>query len=255
MTWQANRARSSRMRIRSSLLAALLLTPASAWAQGLATPSVGVEATSDDRRRGLSWSDGRATIVADAAVPIGDFRIDVAAAGLRESRRHGGADLGIDAGARWTTEAGGWRLRAGGTGHIFVDRSALNYVEVQAGAAYTLGPASLDLAASYAPSQDAIGGDTLYLSAGLNAGIPATPVTIYAGIGRTIGDGSGERARRLRPDGDYWDYRLGAEYVLGPASAGARLTATSIDPDRVPVGRYTDRHLGAVLAGYVRLGI
>lgn len=244
------------MRIRPVLFAFLFLAPASAGAQGLPVPSVGVEATTDDRRRGLSWSDGRATIVADASVPIGDFRIDVAAAGLRDSRRHGGADLGIDAGARWTTEAAGWRLHAGGVGHFFVEGSGLNYAEIQAGAAYSLGPASLDLAGSYAPSQDAIGGDNLYLSAGLNAGIPATPFTIFAGVGRTMGGDDGDaRARRLRPDGDYWDYRLGAEYVLGPATAGARLTTTSIDPDRVPAGRYTDRHLGTVLAGYLRLGI
>jgi hypothetical protein len=125
----------------------------------------------------------------------------------------------------------------------------------QAGAAYALGPASLDLYASYAPSQAAIGGDNLYLSAGLDSGIPATPVSVYAGVGRTIGGGAGDRARRLRPAGDYWDYRLGAEYVLGPGTLGLRLTTTSIDTDALPPGAFVDRDVGTRVAGYLRLSL
>jgi hypothetical protein len=242
------------MHVREGLAAAFLCLPLPVAAQGLVTPSASIEATTDDRRRGLGWSGGGATLIVDAAVPIGEhFQID-AAAGLRGSRRHGGADLGVDAGARWLGEVAGWRLRAGGVGHVF-DRGGLTYGEAQAGAAYSLGPATLDLAAAYAPTQRAIGGDNLYLSAGLDAGIPATPVTLYAGVGRTIGGSNGDpRARRLRPDGDYWDYRLGADYVLGPATAGLRLTLTSIDEDRVPRGAFTDRNVGEVLSGYVRFG-
>lgn len=243
------------MRFRPLAFALLSLAASPAAAQGLATPSVGIEATTDDRRRGLSWSGGRATLVADAAVPIGSaLRVDVAAAGLRDSRRHGGADVAIDLGGRWTGEVSDWRLRAGAAGHLFAGVGGLNYAELQAGGAYTLGPVSLDLAANYAPSQRAIGGDNLYLSAGLDAGVPATPVTVYLGGGHTSGGGDGIRAQRLRPGGNYWDYRVGAEYVLGAATAGARLTGTSIDPGDVPAGPYVDRHFGTVIAGYVRIG-
>ena len=41
-------------------------------------------------------------------------------------------------------------------------------------------------------------------------------------------DGSG-RANRLRPGGDYTDFRLDADYVVGPVTLGASFTTTTID--------------------------
>ncbi|WP_204283871.1 TorF family putative porin, partial [Klebsiella pneumoniae] len=65
----------------------------------------------------------------------------------------------------------------------------------------------------YAPSQSAIGGDNLYLFASANAGIPATPLSASATLGHSTGSTDDPvRAARLRPLGDYTDWRLGMEY-------------------------------------------
>ena len=58
----------------------------------------------------------------------------------------------------------------------------------------------------------------------------AAVVALAAGFGRSTGrdDGSG-RSQRLRPCGDYSDFRLDADYVRGVFSMGASVTATTID--------------------------
>ncbi len=75
--------------------------------------------------------------------------------------------------------------------------------------------------AAYAPDQDAIGGDNLYLYGQASAGIPTTPVTINAKLGRSNGS--------LAPGaGSYVDWSVGADYVLGPLTLGARYVDTDI---------------------------
>ena len=242
------------MRAGRVVLAVALVVPAvPAAAQSVAGPTLAVEAATDARVRGLSWSDGRAAIAAAVAVPLGDLRIEARAATLRDSRRHGGADAGLDLAARYTRELGGWRASAGVVHHSFLDRARLNYVELEAGGGYLIGPLDLALSASYAPSQGAIGGDNLYLRAGAAAGVPGTPWTVYGHVGRSIGDDGRERATRLRPGGgDYTDWRLGAERVIGPLTLGAAVTGTSIDTP-VASTAFTDRHVGTRLAATARV--
>lgn len=233
------------------LAAALCCVALPAQAQD-AAPVVEVEATSDARVRGLSWSDGKPTLAASVWAPLGGgVEADARVTALRDSARHGGAEAGVDAALRYVAYTGGWRLSAGLAGHAFPGVRGLHYGEVEARAGYTLGPATVSAGAAYAPRQAAIGGDNLYLSASAQAGVPGTPLTLLAGLGHSSGSGDGRaRARRLRPDGSYWDWRVGAEYVRAPFAVGARLTGTSVDDAR---GRYVDRHTGTQASGYVRV--
>ena len=230
---------------------ALAVPAVPAAAQTVAGPTASIEATSDARARGLSWSDGRPALAATVAVPLGDVRVEARGMTLRGGDRHGGADLGLDLAARYTHDLGGWRATAGVVHHAF-DRARLNYAELEAGAGYLIGPLDLALTAAYAPTQGAIGGDNLYLRAGAAAGVPGTPWTLYGHVGRSIGPEGRERATRLRPGGDYTDWRLGAERVRGVLTLGVAATGTSIDTP-VAATRFTDRHVGTRLAATARV--
>lgn len=233
-------------------LAALLLVEGVASAQ--VGPAFGLEVTSDQRRRGLSWSDGRPTAEASISVPAGEaVTLAAGATALRDSRRHGGADVGVDLAAHVDQDVGLARLSGGVTGHVFLGASQLSYVEIDGGVSQSLGPAQLSLGASYAPPQDAIGGDNLYLHAGLDMGLPGTPLSFYGRIGRSSGSADDPvRARRLRPDNHYWDHAIGVDYLAGPFALGLRYSATTIEA--ADAGQaYMDRHHGARLAGSLRV--
>jgi hypothetical protein len=220
-----------------------------------AAPTVSFEAETDHRERGLSWSDGKAAIGASASVPLTyDLGIDLDAVTLRDSARHGGADLGLTLAPRYTLRSGGWDFTAGLRGNVFVGRSGTSFVELTGEVARTLGPAQLVVGAAFAPSQDAIGGSNLYLDAQLSASIPGTPVTLYGGLGHTSGTFNGDpRVARLRPGGDYLDHHLGVEYTDANLAAGLRYSGTSIGADEVdPPSRWTDRHYGSRIMAYLR---
>lgn len=247
----------------TSLIAALAgaLLPASVAAQSAAA-SVALEATSDLRERGLSWSAGKAAIRADATVPLTEsLSLDLEAASLRSSARHGGADLDLTVSPRIDLASrGGWTLSAGANGRAFLGASGLGYGELTSDLSYSIGPARLGIGASFAPSQKALGGSNLYLEANATIGVPGTPLTVYGGGGYSSGSTrsgllAAERVQRLRPDGAYWDHYLGAEYQYDRLALGLRYTGTSIDAAPLPrdgTGRYLDRHTGSRVTAYLR---
>lgn len=247
------------MRFSRYLVAALCggLLPAGAQAQSGAqsAPTFSLEAETDHRVRGLSWSDGKAALSAAASIPVTyDLGVDLDAVTLRDSPRHGGADIGLTVAPRYTLRSGGWDVTGGLRGNVFVGRSGTSYVEITGDVARTLGPAQLIVGASFAPAQDAIGGSNLYLDAQLSTSIPGTPVTLYGGIGHTSGSTRDPvRAARLRPGGAYLDHHVGAEYTDANLALGLRYSGTSIGRDEVDrFSRYADRHHGARVMAYLR---
>ncbi len=205
-----------------------------------------IEVASDERRRGLSWSDGEPVVRGSVAVQAtSDLSFDATATSLWQSDRHGGADAVVDLGTSFTQQLGAWRLSARGVYHLFPGASGQGYGEVGAGAAFLIGPANIDLNANYAPKQGSIGGDNLYLSASASAGVPGTPLTVSAHIGRSSGSVRDEDgAARLRPSGTYWDHGVSIDYLQRRWFAGLRYANSSIDGAR---------HSGASLIG--RAGI
>ncbi len=238
---------------RAMILAALSLIGGAAQAQSL--PDAGVEVTNDERRRGLSWSEGRASLSGDAAVTLGGIDLDARVAALRESDRHFGADAVADIGAAVGRSLGPVELRALAIGHVFAGADArADYGEVGVEARYTLGPVEASAGATWAPPQRAIGGSNLYLSAKAVAGIPATPFTLVASVGRSSGSVDDPvRASRLRPGGTYSDWRLGVDHVTGPLTLGVDYVGTDLRDDAVmpPVG--DRRHSGDALVARARL--
>jgi hypothetical protein len=217
-------------------LALLLLASASASPGFAASP--GVEASTDLRRRGISWSDGKPALEAFAAIPISaGLSLQAGAATLRASPRHGGADLLINGALRYTHQPDAWTLWAEVQGLGFAGASGQNYAQFRANVARGIGPLQLQASADWAPSQSAIGGSNTYLGARATTGIPGTPISLGASIGRSLGsnDGTG-RAQRLRPGGNYTDYRFDADYIRGAVAFGASLTTTSINTANSPPG-------------------
>lgn len=218
------------------MAAAALAVAGPAWGQ--AAPVVGVEAATEESRRGLSWSDGRAAVSADVFASLGALEGSARVTSLRDAARHGGAEAVADLGIGSSWELGGVTLGARGTAHLFAGaRRDMDYGEVTGDLAYSYGPLRLVAGASYAPHQDAIGGSNLYLSADASAGIPTTPVTLGAHVGRSSGDGDGNpRAGRLRPGGRYMDWRLSADYVIGRLTFGVDYVGTDIGRADRPAG-------------------
>lgn len=198
-----------------------------AWAADW-SPSLSATLSSDERRRGLSWSDGRPAISGRVSLqPADGLSLSVAGTSLRGSARHDGASAAIDSAIVYSRSFGPIRADAQISHHAFPGHGGANYVELGGGAGTTIGPVQLDLFGLYAPSQDAIGGDNLYLAASASLAVVGTPFTIGAQVGRSSGDSDDPvRSARLRPHGRYTDARLRLDYVAGPFTLGVDLTDT-----------------------------
>lgn len=235
--------------------ATALCSPAAAMAQR--SLGAGIEATNDEVRRGLSWSEGRASVSADALLSVGAIEASARVAALRGSARHDDADGVVDLAVGTGWDLGAIRVRASATGHLFTGAaSKMDYVELGGSAGFGLGPAQITGGAIYAPSQDAIGGDNLYVYAGLDTGIPGTPFTVVAEIGHSGGSVDDPlRAQRLRPGGTYTDWRIGVEHRTGPLTLGLSYIGTDVDRNAA-TGPFADaRHAGDKIVGRVRMGL
>ncbi|WP_258042795.1 TorF family putative porin [Sphingomonas sp. NBWT7] len=218
-------------------------------ATGQVSLGASVEASTDERRRGISWSDGDLAPAASvrAGLPAG-FDLGVRLTGTRGDPRHGGADAVADVTSGFGGDIGsGLRLDGFVTGHLFVGAAErLDYVEGGLGASYLLGPAEIGVDARYAPDQAAIGGDNLWVGARARVGVPATPFTLHGGVGHSSGSvDDPRRAARLRPGGSYADWSLGVDHITGPLTIGVVYTGTDIARDRLVASRFAGaRHVG-----------
>jgi len=216
------------MRLRAAAILSGLLLGGHAAEAADWSPSLTATATSDDRRRGLSWSDGRpAAGVRLSLSPAEGFDLSLAGTTLRGGARQDGASLGIDSALVYRRDFGAIRADAQISHHAFPGHGGAGYVELGGGAGTTIGPAQIDLFALYAPKQAAIGGDNLYLAVNASVALIGTPFTITTQIGRSSGDSDDPvRSARLRPHGRYVDALLRLEHRRGPLSFGIDLTET-----------------------------
>ncbi|WP_191229038.1 TorF family putative porin [Aurantiacibacter xanthus] len=205
--------------------------------------------STDYRVRGLSWSDGKAAAQVHVSVPVGtSFDLGAQVTTLRNSPRHGDANVGVDLHAGYTGGSGLLRWYAMGVARLFPGSTGENtYVEGQAGANLAYGPAEIGVMTAFAPSQDAIGGNNFYIQLNAQAGIPGMPVTVFGHVGKTSGSVDDPlKAQRLRPAGAYTDWALGADYHLAPLVLSLTYSDTDIAQADLPAGPMAD-HTGARL--------
>jgi Bacterial protein of unknown function (Gcw_chp) len=241
--------------LRAGCTALLALVAAPAHAQLVPSLSGGVELSTDESRRGISWSENQLTASGDVSAGIIGFDASARVAMTRESVRHAGADTVVDLEAGRRFGLGPVSVRGFVTGHLFTGAArAMDYVEFGGTGSFTFGPVELRAGATYAPDQGPIGGDNLYLNAGASVGIPSTPFTVSGAFGHSSGSTDDARAARLRPGGDYSDWRIGVEHITGPLTLGVDYVGTDIDTDSVVTSPYADlRHAGDRVMGRARL--
>jgi uncharacterized protein (TIGR02001 family) len=145
----------------------------------------------------------------------------------------GEASTEVDLYAGYSTEvAPGVKIDAGVLYYWYpgVDAFDTDFFEPYASVTGSIGPVNVKVGAAFAPKQDAIGDESnLYLYADPSIGIPGTPVTLKAHIGRSSGD-----SFLTLGNEDYLDWSIGADVKLfGPLTAGVAYVDTDLDKDDV----------------------
>ena len=228
-----------------------LITPTFAQDVG----SVTLEMMSEEERRGLSWSEGRAALAGDIRVSRGRLDASARVVTLRNSVRHGGADAVVDLSVGTDWDLGAVRIRTDATGHAFAGaRGRMDYVEAGVSASYAYGPLYATAGVIGAPSQRAIGGSNVYVYANANAGIPGTPLTMLTEVGHSSGSvRDPSRVQRLRPGGSYINWRLGLEHRRDRLTIGVDYIGTDVSRTAT-ASRFADqRNAGDRIVGRVQV--
>ena len=110
------------------------------------------------------------------------------ASGSPRSRATADTNVEADVYAGYAGEAGPVDYEVGAIAYLYPGGDGTgNVYEGTGSLAYTFGPATARLKANYAPDQENLAGDNFYLSAEARVGIPTTPFTLFAQVGRERG--------------------------------------------------------------------
>ncbi|WP_010216276.1 TorF family putative porin [Sphingomonas sp. PAMC 26621] len=202
-----------------------------------------VAVVSDYRFRGVSQSDeeiavqGGVTLTHESGFYGGFWGSNLAGWGT-----FGGANLELDVIGGYKRPLAGGTVDVGLTWYMYPGGAAnTDFGEPYVKYSGTVGPATLLAGVAYAPKQRALGNfsatpqsrgqsqDNLYLWGDAAVGIPTTKLTAKAHIGHSNGNpGLGPNGTSVAPTGDYWDWLLGLDYVIGPVTLGAAYVDTDI---------------------------
>ncbi|MBV8971761.1 MAG: hypothetical protein JO290_05670 [Sphingomonadaceae bacterium] len=211
--------------------------------------SVAGDVLSDYRFRGVSLSDRQPVADGTLSGQAGPWFAGVEA--ISSSRGRYAVETRsaeVDLSAGWSRSFGLLTPSVGAIGYLHPGGEAANG-EVFASLAGALGPATLTLAANYAPDQGAAPGGNLYLQARAAAAIPTTPLTLRAAVGREAGAFAGFRASGT--GGVKTDWRAGVEArVLRVVVLG--LDYVGNDLPRIAPGRLQKNREDGVVA---RVGV
>lgn len=167
-----------------AIVAASVATRAAA-----ATFDLSAYAMSDYRYRGISLSDRQPVVDGSVAASTGSWFAGVealSASRLRTPDRPTRRSAEIDVSAGWSRAIGVVTPTAGAIVYTYPGGGPA-IGEGFATLAGALGPATLTVGANYAPDQTAARGGNLYLFTRAAAGLPGTPLTLHASVGRERG--------------------------------------------------------------------
>lgn len=161
--------------------------------------SANIGVVSDYRFRGLSYSDRDPAIQGgiDVSHKSGLF----AGTWASSIADYGGANVELDFYGGYAGSAAGLDYSFTFLGYVYPGGHGVNYYELKGAVGKTIGPASVELALFWVPDQDSYPGDNIYTSISADVGVPNTPFTISAAVGRETG-GYDEK----------WDWQAGVSY-------------------------------------------
>lgn len=188
-------------------IAAVLAVSLGASSAGAVEIDASAALATDYRFRGISLSNGHPVVEAsiEASIPKGWFAGAEAIVGASprspvRTRRH---DAEIDLTAGWSRSLGLLTPSVGVIGYVFPGGGETANGEVFGALEGALGPATLTVGVNYAPDQAAAPGGNFYTFARARAGIPATPFSLSASVGREAGAFADGRVKI--------DYSVGAD--------------------------------------------
>lgn len=213
------------------------------------TVSGSVALVSDYRFRGVSMTDKEMAVQAGIQVDhASGLYIGTWASNLSGWGTFGGSNMELDIYAGFATEISpGISVDVGATWYMFpggLDNT--DFVEPYVKLSGSIGPAEITAGVAYAPKQEALGAwydsamsagydnpgdknDNLYLFLDGSVGIPDTGLTLSAHIGYSDGNpGLGPWGTSPAPTGKYVDWKLGADYALGPLTLGVAYIDTDL---------------------------
>lgn len=203
----------------------------------------------DYRFRGVSMTDKEMAVQAglevghESGIYVGTWASNLSGWGT-----FGGSNMELDIYGGFATEiSSGVTVDVGLTWYMFpggLDNTdfAEPYVKVSG----DVGPASLQVGVAYAPKQQALGAwynsaasldydnpgakhDNLYLWGDASTSIPNTGLSVSAHLGYSDGNpGLGPWGTSPAPTGDYLDWKLGADYAIGPVTLGVAYIDTNL---------------------------
>jgi uncharacterized protein (TIGR02001 family) len=180
---------------------------------------------SDYRFRGVSQSDRDPS--AQVSVDI-TYRGFYAGAWASSIARTADTNVELDLYAGYAGTAGPVEYEVGAIAYLYPGGDGTgNAYEATGALSYRLGPVVAKLSAFYAPDQENLAGDNLYLSAEAKVGIPATPFTLFGQFGRERGSFYGRKH----------DWSFGAEYTRGPFTASLGYFDTDLNGVTSGLGR------------------
>ncbi len=203
-----------------------------------------VALVSDYRFRGVSQSDkgfalqGGVTVNHESGVYAGFWGSNLAGWGT-----FGGPNLELDLFGGVKKTIGNGTIDVGLTWYMYPGGSSkTDFAEPYVKLSGTVGPATLLAGVAYAPKQQALGNwsntpqsrignsnDNLYLWGDASSGIPGTALTLKGHIGYSKGNpGLGPNGTSVAPTGEYVDWLLGADYLVGPVTLGVAYVDTDI---------------------------
>ncbi len=170
--------------------AACLIALARAAPAAAASFDASAEVVSDYRFRGISLSDRHPAAEASVGASLGDGFLGVeaiSASRVRSPYRLSRQDAEVDLSAGWSHTFGLLTPTAGVIAYLRPGGGEAANGELFATLAGALGPATLTVGGNYAPGQAVAHGGNLYLFTKASAGIPGTPLTLHASVGRERG--------------------------------------------------------------------
>lgn len=198
---------------------------------------------SDYRFRGVSQSDKHMAVQGGLTVTHATgLYASVWGSNLAGWGAFGGSNMELDLVGGFKRPIGGATVDVGVTWYMYPGgASNTDFAEPYIKLSRTVGPLSLLAGVAYAPKQEALGNfsntpssrgqkkDNLYLWGDASAGIPGTPITAKAHFGYSHGNpGLGPNGTSVTPTGEYLDWLIGADYVLGPVTVGVAYVDTDI---------------------------